>query len=128
MGNGHLPSDLDHGTFRASCVLLSAMPVSPLSQPVHVIAGHLTCASVRLAAHFCRPESRWVVALAVGLSITAMVVLRVTHPPAGANLLVVFASDPGLGFLVFPVFSGALTLVAVACHRLTGKTYPKRSD
>jgi CBS-domain-containing membrane protein len=74
------------------------------------------------------PEVWWAAALAVGLAIAAMAALRVTHPPAGADPLVVFVSDPDLAFLLFPTLSGAVILVAVAAlyHRSTGTAYPLR--
>jgi CBS-domain-containing membrane protein len=44
--------------------------------------------------------------------------LRCVHPPAGANPLVILLTAPAVhydwGFLVFPVLSGAVSLVAVA--------------
>ncbi|MFW8593486.1 HPP family protein [Cribrihabitans neustonicus] len=114
--------------FGASCVLLFLVPASPLSQPANVIGGHAVAALIGLAANALLPDSGWAMALAVGLAITAMALLRLTHPPAGADPLVVFASDPGLGFLLFPVISGAAVLVAMAAlyHRLSGGRYPVR--
>lgn len=114
--------------FGASCVLLFLVPASPLSQPANVIGGHAVAALIGLAAHAVLPDDGWAMALAIGAAITAMALLRLTHPPAGADPLVVFASDPGLGFLLFPVISGAAVLVAVAVlyHRVTGGRYPVR--
>ncbi|MFW8634052.1 HPP family protein [Cribrihabitans pelagius] len=114
--------------FGASCVLLFLVPASPLSQPANVIGGHAVATLIGLAANAVLPDSGWAMALGVGLAITAMALLRLAHPPAGADPLVVFASDPGLGFLLFPVISGAAVLVAVAMlyHRLSGGSYPAR--
>ena len=41
--------------------------------------------------------------------------------------LVVFAADPGVLFLLFPVLSGAIALVAIAAlfHRYSGHDYPQ---
>lgn len=112
--------------FGASCVLLFSVATSPLSQPANVIGGHLVSAVVGMVMMWLLPETWWAVALAVGAAISAMALLRVTHPPAGANPLVIFAITPGPLFVLFPVVFGALILVAVATayHRTTGTTYP----
>ncbi|OED50279.1 hypothetical protein AB838_02730 [Rhodobacteraceae bacterium (ex Bugula neritina AB1)] len=112
--------------FGASCVLLFAVPASPLSQPAHVVGGHVLATAVALALNALLPDTWWALALAVGLSIALMAALRLTHPPAGADPLVVFAADPGISFLLFPVLTGALALVAIAAvfHRFSGHDYP----
>ncbi|NVK12882.1 MAG: HPP family protein [Rhodobacteraceae bacterium] len=112
--------------FGASCVLLFSVPASPLSQPAHVVGGHVLATAVALALNALLPDTWWALALAVGLSIALMAALRLTHPPAGADPLVVFAADPGLSFLLFPVLTGAVALVAIAAlfHRLSGQEYP----
>lgn len=114
--------------FGASCVLLFSVPNSPLSQPVNVIGGHLLSAFVGLALRTLLPDVWWAAGLAVGIAIAAMAALRVTHPPAGANPLVIFAADPDIGYLLTPVLSGAGILVAGATifHRLSGTPYPMR--
>ncbi|UWQ30020.1 HPP family protein [Leisingera sp. M523] len=116
--------------FGASCVLLFSVPASPLSQPANVIGGHLLATAISLGLNAVLPEAWWALALAVGLSIAVMAALRLTHPPAGANPLVVFATDPGLSFLLFPVLTGAVALVVIAAvfHRLAGHEYPLKHD
>jgi len=106
--------------FGASCVLLFSLPNSPLSQPVNVIGGHIVSVTIGLALHSFLPIEWWSVSLAVGLAIAAMAVLRVTHPPAGANPLVVFFSSPGWEYIIFPVAVGSIILVITAAlfHRL----------
>ncbi len=112
--------------FGASCVLLFALPDSPLSQPMNVVGGHLLATGVGLIIRYLFPDSWWAVAVAVGISISLMAALRVTHPPAGADPVVVFAGANDISYLLFPVLSGAITIVASATlfHRLTGTQYP----
>ena len=113
--------------FGASCVLLFSLPQSPLSQPINVIGGHLVSIAIGLALHSFLPFEWWSVGLAVGLAITMMAILRVTHPPAGADPLVVFFSSPGWEYLIFPVAIGSVVLVIVAWtfHKLPPQTsYP----
>lgn len=114
--------------FGASCVLLFSVPAAPLSQPVNVVAGHILSALVGLVLMSLFPGQDIAAAAAVGLAIALMAALRVTHPPAGANPLVIFASDPGWVFLLFPVASGAVLLVftAILWHRISGTPYPTK--
>lgn len=115
--------------FGASCVLLFAAPASPLSQPANVLFGHLSTAACGLALRQVLPNEWWALALAVGVAVAVMAALRVTHPPAGANPLVVFSLDPTLRFLIEPVALGSLALLAAATayHRLSGGRYPHQA-
>lgn len=113
--------------FGASCVLLFAAPSSPLAQPVNVVAGHLVASALALALHMVLPGEWWAIAIAVGASISAMAALRITHPPAGADPVVIFLSDPGWGFLIVPILTGVLVLVGIATlvHMIPPRTtYP----
>jgi len=38
---------------------------------------------------------------------------RTVHPPAGSNPVIVFLGHSGWGFFLFPVLSGALTLILI---------------
>ena len=106
--------------FGATCVLFFSVPTSPLSQPINVIAGHLISTAIGLALHTFLPFSWWAIGLAVGLAIVAKAALRVTHPPAGADPLVVFLDNPGWDYLDFPVFTGSIALILIAWifHRI----------
>ena len=113
--------------FGATCVLLFSVANSPLSQPVNVIGGHIVSTLIGIALHSLLPVEWWSMALAVGLAIAAMAVLRVTHPPAGANPLVVMFDNSGWEYIGFPVAVGSLALVIVATlfHRLPPRiAYP----
>lgn len=103
--------------FGATCVLLFAVPTSPLAQPRNVIGGHLISASVGLAALYGLGDSYIVMSMAVGVAIMAMQFLRAVHPPAGANPIVIILagkSAVGLSFLFTPVLVGSVVLVVIA--------------
>jgi CBS-domain-containing membrane protein len=112
--------------FGASCVLLFSIPGSPLSQPVNVVAGHFVSTLVGLLLRLYLPDAWWAVALAVGLAIALMAMLRITHPPAGADPIIAFATHPGFEFLLLPVLTGSVGLVAIAAafHAATSTSYP----
>jgi CBS-domain-containing membrane protein len=111
--SGSLNTVLLLGSFGASCVLLFGYPDAPFAQPLNVIGGHSICTVIGLAAlHWIGPQP-WVLALAVGISIAAMMATRTVHPPAGSNPVIVFLSHSGWGFFLFPVLAGALMLVLI---------------
>ncbi|MFV3076590.1 HPP family protein [Niveispirillum fermenti] len=126
-GVTHLPLLL--APFGASAVLLFAQGTSPLAQPVNVVGGYLLAGLVTLALHLLLPADWWAVGLAVGLSITAMSLLRLTHPPAGAMPVVVAGSAmPALELLAIAMAGSlAMTLYAMLHHRLPPRLdYPRR--
>lgn len=101
--------------FGATCVLLFAAPQAPLAQPRNVIGGHVVAAAVGLAIITAFGSGMWQLAVGVGVAIALMQVLRVVHPPAGANPLVVLtAGVHDWGFLFTPVFAGSVILVVIA--------------
>lgn len=112
--------------FGATCALLFAAPASPLAQPSAVLGGHLVSTLIGLLLRAALPDVWWAAALAVAVAIAVMMALRVLHPPGAGMPLVVFALDPGFGFLVTPVLvgAGALVLIALVFHRATGTPYP----
>jgi CBS-domain-containing membrane protein len=81
---------------------------------MNVVGGHVICALIGLAALHWLGASPWSLALAVGVSIAAMMATRTVHPPAGSNPVIVFLGHPGWSFILFPVLSGALLLVLIA--------------
>lgn len=127
-------SDLSHALwlmapFGATCVLLFSVPASPLSQPINVIAGHVLSTAVGVVAVALLPVTWWSMALAVGIAIAAMAALRVTHPPAGADPLVVMSMGAGAHFILFPALTGSvlLVLIAIVIHRIAPAIpYPHR--
>jgi CBS-domain-containing membrane protein len=112
----------------ATCVLVFGVPASPLSQPMNVVLGHALAGAIGVGAHLALPDTFWIAAAAVGLAITGMAILRITHPPAGATALVSYASAQSAAFLAFPIVSGAVALVLLGSvyHRLTGTAYPAK--
>ncbi|WP_261883364.1 HPP family protein [Vibrio pelagius] len=102
--------------FGATCVLLFAVPTSPLAQPRNIVFGHLISAAVGLSALFMFGDSYVVMAIAVGTAIMLMQHFRSVHPPAGANPIVIaLAGTTNIDwtFLITPVLSGSLALVFI---------------
>ncbi|MBO9134229.1 HPP family protein [Rhizobium sp. B230/85] len=117
--------------FGATAVLIFGQPKSPLAQPANVFGGYLIAAAIGSLAMAVAPGLWWTAAIAVGVAIGAMQLLRVTHPPAGAVPLVTFASHLSAGLLFTVVVVGALALIAIAVlhHAIPPKhQYPLRVD
>lgn len=102
------------GSFGASCVLIFGYPDVPFSQPRNIVAGHVLSSAIGVLFLQTFGPTWWALALAAGTAIAAMMISRTVHPPAGSNPVIVFLSQPGWGFVVFPTLAGALVLVAVA--------------
>lgn len=119
--------------FGASSVLLFAVPNSPLAQPWSAIVGNVVAALVGVAVCLVVKDPILRIALAVGLAITAIILCRALHPPAGAVAMTVAMSpdavqELGFYFALMPIGLGtvALVLVAIAYGRITGRHYPFR--
>lgn len=114
----------------ASAVLLFCLPASPLAQPWSLIGGNLvaTLVGVSCARYIGNPV--FAAALAVGLAIAAMFLLRCLHPPSGAIALTMVIGGPvvqaaGYGFLLLVMLNSLLLLfTAFAYNNATGRRYP----
>ena len=119
--------------FGASSVLLFAVPNSPLAQPWSAIVGNTLAALIGVAVCLLVPAPGLRIALAVGLTITATILCRAVHPPAGAVAMTAAMSPEavehlGFWFALAPIALGTALLVvlAAAYAKLTGRRYPLR--
>ncbi|MFD2249605.1 CBS-domain-containing membrane protein [Pseudochelatococcus lubricantis] len=116
-------------SFGASCVLVLTLPQSPLAQPRNVIGGHILSAAAGLLSLSVFGQTPLSMAAGVGLAIFAMAVTATLHPPGAGNPVIVIGGGYGLWYLVTPVATGAVVIVAFALlyHRLvSGHIYPVR--
>lgn len=118
--------------FGASCFLMFVVPENPVAQPRNVIGGHVVSALVGMAIITLFGSAWWAMGLGVGLAIVAMRLTQTNHPPAASDPLLIMLSPfgaPGWGFVLAPVFAGAVLVVAVAAvfNRLRPDVrYPQR--
>lgn len=113
----------------ATAVLLFGQPASPLAQPINIFGGYLLATIVGVSAMLLFPGAWWAAALAVGIAIALMLMLRVTHPPAGALPLVATASPFQGPTLFVVVLIGSVSLVGLAIlhHWIPPRVqYPKQ--
>ncbi|PVZ71813.1 HPP family protein [Pelagibaculum spongiae] len=100
--------------FGTTAVLVFGVPDSLLAQPKNVIFGHLIAAIIGVGFSQFVGVAPWSLGLATGLAITAMLASKTTHPPAGANPMLIMLTGQNRGFILTPVLSGALLMVALA--------------
>ena len=116
------------GSFGSSMVLLFGYPESPFAQPNNVFFGHLVTSVVGvLILQFLPADQFLQIAIAVGLGIFVMILLGVTHPPAGGNPIVIILAAASYDFLSNPIISGSILIIvyALILNRLIlKKNYP----
>ena len=104
-------------SFGSSVVVVFGYPDNEFAQPKNVLLGHLLCAFVGIifVTLFKISQDRTIfflaLGLAVGLSVMLMMALKITHPPAGGNTIVVMLTQDSFQFLIFPILVGAITIV-----------------
>ena len=115
-------------SFGSSMVLLYGYPESPFAQPKNVFFGHLITALVGLIVlHFIPLPIFMTVPIAVGFGVGLMILLNVTHPPAGGNPIIVIIGSASFDYLLSPVISGSIIIIisAIIINRfILKKSYP----
>ena len=116
------------GSFGSSMVLLFGFPESPFAQPKNVFFGHLVTSLVGVLILKFLPADQFLqIAIAVGLGIFVMILLGVTHPPAGGNPIVIILGAVSYDFLLNPIIFGSIIIIvyAVILNRfILKKNYP----
>ena len=115
-------------SFGSSMVLLYGYPESPFAQPKNVFFGHLVTAVVGLVVLYFIPLPLFMtIPLAVGLGVGLMILLNVTHPPAGGNPIIVIVGSVSFDYLFSPVITGTIIIIifAIIINRfILKKSYP----
>ena len=117
-------------SFGSSMVLLYGYPESPFAQPKNVFFGHFTTTLVGLFfLHFVPVPIFVIIPLAVGFGVGLMILLNVTHPPAGGNPIIVIIGSVSFDYLLSPVITGSILIIifAIVINRfILKKIYPSK--
>ena len=117
-------------SFGSSMVLLYGYPESPFAQPKNVFFGHFITTAIGLIfLNFVPFPIYIIIPLAVGFGVGFMILLNVTHPPAGGNPIIVIIGSVSFDYLLSPVISGSLIIIisAIAINRfILKKRYPAK--
>ena len=115
-------------SFGSSMVLLYGYPESPFAQPKNVFFGHLLTSIVGMFFLYLVPLPLYIILpLAVGFGVCFMILLSVTHPPAGGNPIIVIIGSVSPDYLLSPVISGSIIILffGVIINRfILKKNYP----
>ena len=100
-------------SFGSSMVLLYGYPESPFAQPKNIFFGHLLTSVVGiLSLHFIPVPLYILLPISVGLGVGLMIIINVTHPPAGGNPIIVIIGSASFDYLINPIISGSLIILA----------------
>ena len=115
-------------SFGSSMVLLYGYPESPFAQPKNLFFGHLLTAVTGMVFLYLVPLPLYIIIpLAVGFGVGLMILLNVTHPPAGGNPIIVIMGSVSHDYLLSPVISGSIIILifGIIINRfILKKTYP----
>tara|TARA_Y100000590_G_scaffold111707_1_gene127376 strand:+ start:2759 stop:3271 length:513 start_codon:yes stop_codon:yes gene_type:complete len=131
-------------SFGSSMVLLYGYPENQFAQPKNIFFGHVLTATVGVVCLHVIPFSEYIVInifsysfeiaklvmtipFAVGLGVGLMILLNVTHPPAGGNPIIVIIGGVSWNYLLNPIITGSIVILAfgIVLNRLIlKKKYP----
>ena len=99
-------------SFGSTMVLLYGYPESPFAKPKNIFFGHLLTALVGvLFVNYVPLPIYLIIPLAVGAGVGLMIILNVTHPPAGGNPIIVIIGSVSFEYLLSPVISGSIIVI-----------------
>ena len=122
-------------SFGSSVVVVFGYPNNEFAQPKNVLLSHIVCTLVGIifVTLFKISQDRSIfflaIGIAVGISVMLMMIFKIAHPPAGGNTIVVIMAQESFQFLLFPIITGAVTIIigGVIYNRfILKKKYPLR--
>ncbi|MFD1530812.1 HPP family protein [Pseudonocardia aurantiaca] len=110
----------------ATMALVAGGSSLPMAQPRNVIGGQLVSAVVAFVVLAIAGSSVWAAAVAGGLALGVMLLLRVSHSPATATVVIVVLEKPEIVRFLALLLLGTVILVAVGAvsARANRTTYP----
>ena len=115
-------------SFGSSMVLLYGYPENTFAQPKNILFGHvLTTICGMFFLYFVPLPIYITIPLAVGVGVGLMIILNVTHPPAGGNPIIVIMGSVSFDYLINPIISGTIIILVfgIILNRLIlKKKYP----
>ena len=115
-------------SFGSSMVLLFGYPESPFAQPKNIFCGHLLTSLVGMFFLYLIPLPLYIIIpISVGFGVGLMILLKITHPPAGGNPIIVIMGSVSPDYLINPIIigTGIILIFGVVLNRLIlKKKYP----
>ncbi len=101
-------------SFGATVFIVFVLYNLETAQPKNIFFGHLVSVLVGIIFNETFGFSFLTLGLSVGFAVTLMVYLKVMHPPAASNPLVVLFSDVSFEYILFPVILGSLVIIIMS--------------
>ena len=115
-------------SFGSTMVLLYGYPESPFAQPKNIFFGHLATSLAGIFVLYLIPLPLYInLPIAVGTGVALMIMLNITHPPAGGNPIIVIMGSVSLDYIINPIISGTIIVLifGVILNRfILKKKYP----
>ena len=116
-------------SFGSTMVLLFGYPESPFAHPKNIFFGHLLTSSVGVVCLYLIPLPIFlIIPFAVGIGVMLMILLNVTHPPAGGNPIIVIIGSVSFEYLLSPIVTGSIIVIGfgyLVNKFILNKQYPK---
>ena len=117
-------------SFGSSMVLLYGYPESPFAQPKNIFFGHLVTTLVGMFFLYFVPLPIYIlISLSVGVGVFLMIVLKITHPPAGGNPIIVIVGSVSVDYIINPIIIGSVIILIfgiILNKYILGKKYPNK--
>jgi CBS-domain-containing membrane protein len=101
-------------SFGSTTLIVLIFYESEFAQPGNIFFGHLLGITVGILFNEFIGMSFLSLGLAVGVTVSLMMYLKVIHPPAAANPLIALFADVSLEYIIFPVITGTLVIIIIA--------------
>jgi len=115
-------------SFGSTMALLYGYPESPFAHPKNIFFGHLIASLTGLFVLYFIPLPLYlIIPLAVGLGVFLMIILNISHPPAGGNPIIIIMGSVSLDYIINPIISGSIIVLifGVILNRIIlKKNYP----
>ena len=101
-------------SFGATVFIVFVLYNLETAQPKNIFFGHLVSVIVGIVFNEIIGFSFYSLGLSVGVAVALMVYLKVMHPPAASNPLVVLFTDVSFDFILFPVITGTILIILMS--------------
>ena len=116
-------------SFGATVFIVFVLYNLDTAQPKNIFFGHLVSVLVGIIFNETIGFSFYSLGLSVGFAVALMVYLKVMHPPAASNPLVVLFTDVSFDFILFPVITGTIIIILMSVFInkiILKRNYPKK--
>ena len=118
-------------SFGATVFLVFALYNLETAQPKNIFWGHLVSVLVGIIFNETIGFSFYSLGLSVGFAVALMVYLKIMHPPAASNPIVVLFTDVSFEFVLFPVILGTTAIIIMSIFinkKVLKRKYPKKKN